>query len=241
MSPNQYIATFVYAKCKDHLRRPLWNSMLQQSNTSLPWCTLGDFNVITDPEEKLEGVTYNMRKSLKFISTIEACGLQDLGFSGQKYTWSNLRGIMFKIWKRLDRDHPSFMEMVSRCWSRDTEGNPMWCFYQKMKRLSATLSSWSKLKFGDIYAKVKEYVEKSRQTKEELISVYNEECRTKLYSINAEYIRYLKMEEFMLKQKTQLQWFKEDDINSKYFHSLIRGRRRKLHIHSIQNEEGTWL
>ncbi|XP_055802719.1 uncharacterized protein LOC129871761 [Solanum dulcamara] len=292
MNPNQFIVTFVYAKCKDHLRRPLWDSMLQQSATSLPWCTLGDFNVITDPQEKLGGVTYNMKKSLEFISIIEACGLQDLGFCGQRYTWSNLRGIMFRIWKRLDRgmvndkwlemmpqttithlpsvgsDHcplllemtdqnqqhtkyfkflncwteqPSFLDTVSNCWNRTMEGNPMWCFHQKMKRLAATLSTWSRLQFGDIYAKVKEYEDKTRHAEEELISSNSEENRTKLHAINAEYIKYLKLEESMLKQKTQLHWFKEGDVNSKYFHALIRGRRRKLYIHKIQNEDDNWV
>ncbi|XP_055826362.1 uncharacterized protein LOC129894731 [Solanum dulcamara] len=292
MNPNQFRVSFVYAKCKDHLRRPLWDNMLQHSNTTLPWCTLGDFNVITEPEEKLGGVTYNMRKSLEFISIIQACGLQDLGFSGQKYTWSNQRGIFFRIWKRLDRgmvndkwlevmpqttithlptvgsdhcpllleftehhqhqikyfkfmncwtDHHSFMDTVSNCWNRNIEGNPMWCFHQKMKRLSNTLSRWSRMQFGDIYAKVKECEAKVRQAEKDLILLNSEECRANLHAINAEYIRYLKLEDSMLKQKTQLQWFKEGDKNFKYFHAIIRGRRRKLFIHRIQNDEGNWL
>ncbi|OIT28452.1 putative ribonuclease h protein, partial [Nicotiana attenuata] len=49
------------------------------------------------------------------------------------------------------------------------------------------------------------------------------------------------VEESVLKQKTQLQWFKDGDANSKYFHSLIRGRRRKLYIHKIKNEDGDWI
>ncbi|XP_055814708.1 uncharacterized protein LOC129884436 [Solanum dulcamara] len=292
MSPNQFITTFVYAKCKDHLRRPLWDSMLQQSTTSLPWCTVGDFNVITDPEEKLGGVMYNMRKSLEFISIIEASGLQDLGFTGQKYTWCNQRGIMSRVWKRLDRgmvndkwletmpltsithlpsvgsDHcpllmemidqhhnpikyfkflncwpeqPSFMDLVENCWSRSIEGNPMWIFHMKMKRLANTLSNWSRNQFGDIHAKVKEYEEAVRQAEEDLINRQSNENRSKLHAINAEYIRYMKMENTILRQKTQLQWFKEGDMNSSYFHALIRGRRRKLYIHRIQTEEGSWV
>ncbi|OIT20481.1 hypothetical protein A4A49_65757, partial [Nicotiana attenuata] len=57
----------------------------------------------------------------------------------------------------------------------------------------------------------------------------------------AKYINYLKLEENILRQKTQLHWFKEGDANSKYFHSLIRGRRRKLYIHKIKDENGTWI
>lgn len=43
-----------------------------------------------------------MKKSLEFIIFIEIWGLIDLNFSGQKFTWSNKRGIAHRIWKRLD-------------------------------------------------------------------------------------------------------------------------------------------
>ncbi|XP_009600115.1 uncharacterized protein [Nicotiana tomentosiformis] len=62
-----------------------------------------------------------------------------------------------------------------------------------------------------------------------------------LMEMNAQYTRHLKVEEEVLKQKTQLQWFKDGDVNSKYFHSLIRGRRRKLFIHKIKDENGDWI
>ncbi|KAK4707018.1 hypothetical protein R3W88_033432 [Solanum pinnatisectum] len=103
--PETYIKTFVYAKCKEYLRKPLWDRLLHFTDTrnATPWCTVEDFNVITDTDEKLGGNTYNMRKSMDFIGIIEACGLMDLGFNGPRFTWSNQRGINFRIWKRLDR------------------------------------------------------------------------------------------------------------------------------------------
>ncbi|WMV50080.1 hypothetical protein MTR67_043465, partial [Solanum verrucosum] len=172
---NQFTITFVYAKCKDHLRRSLWDRILYNAaDNNRPWCSVG--------------------------------------FSGQKYTWSNNRGIHHRIWKRLDRalvndswlekmpqttitnlssigsdhcplllkmvakeeehtkyfkfvncwaNHPNFFDMVKSCWERKVEGNNMWRFHQKLKRLSNTLSTWSRGKFGDIFMKVKEYEEKS--------------------------------------------------------------------------------
>ncbi|KAK4733751.1 hypothetical protein R3W88_008012 [Solanum pinnatisectum] len=102
---TKFTNTFVYVKCKDHLRRPLWDKMLQHasSRTNSLWCAVGDYNVITSTEEKRGGVPYNMRKSMEFIAVTEACGLMDLGFSGQKFTWSNNRGLHNRVWKRLDR------------------------------------------------------------------------------------------------------------------------------------------
>ncbi|KAK4733781.1 hypothetical protein R3W88_008042 [Solanum pinnatisectum] len=68
---EHFTITFVYAKCKDQLRRPLWDKMLHHAaDNNKTWCSVGDFNVITSMEEKLGGVPYNMRKSLDFIAVI---------------------------------------------------------------------------------------------------------------------------------------------------------------------------
>ena len=44
-----------------------------------------------------------------------------------------------------------------------------------------------------------------------------------------------------MKQKNQLQWFKDGDTNSKYFNYIIRGRRRKLFVLKIISEDGEWI
>ena len=81
---KQFTMTFVYAKCKKYLRRPLWDKMLLQDEVEdTPWCSVGDYNVITSTEEKLGVITYNIRKSLDFIAIIEACVLIDMGFTGK--------------------------------------------------------------------------------------------------------------------------------------------------------------
>lgn len=110
-----------------------------------------------------------------------------------------------------------------------------------MKRAAATLSSWSRMQFGYIYAKVKDYEERVKQAEENLIQQNSEENRTTLHGLNAEYIKFMKLEEAILRQKIQSQWFKEGDINSKYFHALIRGRRRRLFIHKILNDDDEWI
>ncbi|KAK4733755.1 hypothetical protein R3W88_008016 [Solanum pinnatisectum] len=290
--PERFMAYFIYAKCKEHMRRPLWDRLLHFANRDIPWCTIGDFNVITNTEEKTSGIPYNMNKSLEFISVIEACGLIDLGYTGLPFTWCNQRAAQARVWKRLDRamvndkwlevmplttiehlsfvgsdhtpltlemvrkndrhikyfkllhcwvDKDSFMETVQKCWDREVTGNPMWQLHQKMKRLTTTLSSWSKREYGDIYVKVKEFEEMIRKTEEKLVSNNTEALIQQLHLINANYIRYLKLEESILKQKTQLQWFKEGDANTKYFHALLRGRRRRLFLHKICTDNDTWI
>nr|XP_033513005.1 uncharacterized protein LOC117277715 [Nicotiana tomentosiformis] len=57
----------------------------------------------------------------------------------------------------------------------------------------------------------------------------------------AEYTRWLNMQDSMLKQKTKIQWLKDGDKNTKYFHSVLRSRRRRLHIQRIRNHRGRWV
>ncbi|KAG5604515.1 hypothetical protein H5410_026007 [Solanum commersonii] len=68
-----------------------------------PWCIGGDFNAIMDPNEKLGGIPHRASKCFEFISTMETCGLSDIGFVGPRYTWCNNRRSGKRIWKRLDR------------------------------------------------------------------------------------------------------------------------------------------
>ena len=52
---------------------------------------MGDFNVISSIDEKLSGREYNINKSFDFIRIIEDCGLIDMGYNGQPFTWCNHR------------------------------------------------------------------------------------------------------------------------------------------------------
>lgn len=92
--PDKFFATYVYAKCRDHLRIPLWERILHLSDRfkDHPWCVVGDFNVITSIEEKMEGIPYNMKKIMESIAVIEGCRLVDLCFTGPKFAWTNNRG-----------------------------------------------------------------------------------------------------------------------------------------------------
>ncbi|XP_049368153.1 uncharacterized protein LOC125833035, partial [Solanum verrucosum] len=117
----------------------------------------------------------------------------------------------------------------------------MWRLHHKIKRVTSTLSNWSKREYGDIFTTVKEFEDTIRKSEEELMTDNNEAVRQKLHQMTGTYIRYLKMEEAILKQKTRLQWFKDGDANTKYFHAFMRGRRRRLFLHKICTENGVWI
>ncbi|KAM3283106.1 pistil-specific extensin-like protein [Capsicum chacoense] len=65
--------------------------------------------------------------------------------------------------------------------------------------------------------------------------------REELNKRQAEYIRLMNLQDNILKKKAQTRWFEEGDSNTKYFHSVIRERRRRLQLNRIKNHKNKWV
>ncbi|XP_004248595.1 uncharacterized protein [Solanum lycopersicum] len=218
---EKFIVTYVYAKCKNQLRKPLWDIMLKRSETMYPWSILGDFNVITSTSEKLDGSDH--------------CPLlMEIG---------DIQSNSIKYFKFLNcsTENESFLKTVENCWKRDVIGNPMWNFHTKLRRLTKTLREWSKQEYGDVFVKVKLYEELVKRAENDMICNQSIENSEKLNAINAKYIKYYKLEYKILQQKTQLHWLQEGDANTKYFHAVIRGKRNRMAIHKLMDDSGNWI
>ena len=74
-----------------------------KSKYSLPWLYVGDFNEITRAHEKLGGRLRSSKQMEDFRDVLDECGFQDLGFSGNKFTWCNGHEEGHTVWERLDR------------------------------------------------------------------------------------------------------------------------------------------
>lgn len=85
-------------------RRDSWEMLrCLDDKSNLPWCIFEDFNDMMCVDEK-RGVRPQPRCLLEgFATTVNECGLADLGFVGEKFTWEKLRGQHNWIQERLDR------------------------------------------------------------------------------------------------------------------------------------------
>lgn len=73
------------------------------SRSTIPWWILGDFNDMVFEFEKVGRRPHPRHLLEGFHTTITQCGLEDLGFSGCRYTWEKSRGTSRWIQERLDR------------------------------------------------------------------------------------------------------------------------------------------
>jgi exonuclease III len=123
-------------------REASWNLLAHlQPTTSLPWLCVGDFNEITDNNEKSGGAVRHDSQMALFRSTLEVCCLYDLGFSGPMFTWSNCREGGHLIEERLDRAIANqewcdrFCEAaVSVLAGQSSDHNPLWVNFKKAPR-----------------------------------------------------------------------------------------------------------
>ncbi|XP_058068824.1 uncharacterized protein LOC131218159 [Magnolia sinica] len=94
----------VYAKCSRILRRSLWSNLISISNSIAgPWAVAGDFNALANSTERFERRRQPNTGDDEFAEAINDAGLLDVGFSDNRFTWSNNHDGNSQIWARLDR------------------------------------------------------------------------------------------------------------------------------------------
>lgn len=142
-----------------------------------------------------------------------------------------------KFWTK----HKEVKSIVQNNWVVDFKGCPFQVLQTKLKRVKKALLEWSIREFGNIFVK--------KATLEDMISVKETkfeldrtpENRAQLHKVEADLKRFLKLEEEFWKQKAGMKWFIHGDRNTKFFHSYVQGRRRKLHLHEISDDNGHLL
>lgn len=91
-------AFVVCAKCTRLLRKELWDCLMNISvDIQEPWMVKGDFNVMLNRDERLHGAVLQDGSMEDFAIALSHCGLMDVGFEGNKFTWTN-----FHMFQRLD-------------------------------------------------------------------------------------------------------------------------------------------
>jgi exonuclease III len=76
---------------------------LSNNDTNKNWLLFGDFNIILSSREKEGGNPIENNITTMFRSTLTLCGLHDLGFEGDIFTWTNRNQGDQIIKARLDR------------------------------------------------------------------------------------------------------------------------------------------
>ena len=96
--------TGFYRWPEEQIKHESWQ-LLKHLHTriSAPWICVGDYNEILSSDEKQGGVPKPLNHMEAFWATLLHCGLEDIGFQGNIFTWNNGRHGNAFVQKRLDR------------------------------------------------------------------------------------------------------------------------------------------
>ena len=101
----------IYGPSKKNNRPRFWDSLLDMGvGYHGPWMCIGDFHMILSQSDKFGGRLYACSSNDAFHGFLATCGMIDLGFSGNPFTWSN---------KRMDH------HLIKECLDRGI-ANPFW-------------------------------------------------------------------------------------------------------------------
>ena len=144
----------------------------------------------------------------------------------------------FNYWVR----HPEFKVTIENSWNQHVTGTPMVILQRKLKRLKQSLKDFNKVFYADISTKVKAKRDELAGIQGTLLDNPN---RNDLVQLERKLIHELYelviAEESLFKQKSRIQWLKERDSNTTFFHKMVAAKQSRNTISSLLNSEGRRL
>jgi hypothetical protein len=137
--------------------------------------------------------------------------------------------------------HSDFKSLAKSWWEQAEidHGSCMYKFQQRLKNFKQRLKIWNKESFGNITQSIKTIVGRL----EEIQGIFIAGSRTTELMQEEEHLKMQleerrKQEEILWKQKSRVQWLKEGEKNTKFFHKAMIHRRHINRISHLEDSQG---
>jgi hypothetical protein len=130
--------------------------------------------------------------------------------------------------------------MVSDVWNKETRGNTaMQRWQNKIRRLRQFLRGWAKNMNGAYKKEKQELLRKAEEIDKKAESQLLRQCEWDLrQSIHERITHLLREEEVKWFQRAKTTTILKGDNNTKYFHMVANGKRKKTRIFHLEQDEG---
>ncbi|KAL9665939.1 hypothetical protein QQ045_000260 [Rhodiola kirilowii] len=208
-----------------------------------PWMVSGDFNCIRSQREKMNGSRVRESDTKELSEFLEASGLRDISFSDHSPAICRVvvRSLMRKwfiqsFWTGTNQ----FKDCLNQKWKLGAWN--LFMLQRNLKEFKRDLIFAMKDFRGDMTIRVDQSRVSLQETQKMMQLNPNSEEWSRKEALDLHNLRKLLRYQFMFNcQKARLNWAKEGDLNTKYFHALIKGRRSCNVIRCVQTEEGEFL
>jgi hypothetical protein len=118
----------------------------------------------------------------------------------------------------------------------------MFCFQQRLKNFKHQVHQWNKDVFGNIFQERKALEQKLEDLQDRVIQMgYMVTQQQEENTIKRKLEERYKQEEILWRHKSHVQWLKEGEKNSKFFHRSMIHRRFINHITKLEDDQGNTL
>ncbi|CAL1400383.1 unnamed protein product [Linum trigynum] len=133
-------------------------------------------------------------------------------------------------------DNPEVRAMVNYVWQEDIQGTPMFCLWERLKKLRHLLYDWSRAGTTNSLRNIR-----TLQGEIDRIKLVHPIDWEVVRELEVELNRQWEAEEIYWQQKSRVHWLKRGDKNSSYFHTVTRARRKRNFVDGLRNENGEWI
>ncbi|XP_074291613.1 uncharacterized protein LOC141618418 [Silene latifolia] len=227
----QFYFTVVYVFNAILDREPLWSYLQRIYNQQQGrWAIGRDFNCVLQSSERLGG-NVNLAESEPFQQCLDECKLWIF-----KLQELSIHGIISNLLKQ--EGIAGFQEAAHTIWHQFVHGTRMFSVVKKLKLLKPELKKMNKTHFSEIenntdLAMTKLFhIQKLRAHSPGNEDLVHQEIEA---SQQARELQVAKLA--FLKQKAKAHWLTEGDMNTTYFHGILKTKRNKKFIHQIMDHE----
>ncbi|XP_073355415.1 uncharacterized protein [Aegilops tauschii subsp. strangulata] len=225
----------------------MWDKLRElKEKSDLPWTIVGDFNEAVWQFEHFSLTPRAERQMESFREALDDCALTDLGFSGVPFTYDNKRAVrlqaeQLKQNKRRCRQYELFWErasdlpeVIEQAWAAAGDKSDMEAIQSCLGNVMKSLQNWSSRKFGNILKHLQE-------VRTELEGMLNSGAdSTEVRRVSDKLNELLYKEEMLWLQRSRINWLREGDRNTKFFHRKAIWRAKKNKISKLQ-ANGNWI
>ncbi|KAK3033970.1 hypothetical protein RJ639_034134 [Escallonia herrerae] len=227
-------------------KRKFWDEMDTTAKAfNGPWLCMGDFNAVVDQTEKKVGLPERLDKAyfnLEWRALFQDAAITHIPGKSSDHLPIVLHtpsskppsSKPFKFEAAWTRDLSSH-QVVKSAWRKQFFGTPEFMLCQRTYNVSQALRRWNITHFGHIQAQIKKLSEYLDNVQQQEPTVRNMELQR---NIQNQIDEQCSREEWLWHQKSRLQWIKDGDRNTKFFHLSTIIRRRQNSIDFIKDKHG---
>jgi hypothetical protein len=132
---------------------------------------------------------------------------------------------------------PDYHEMLEKTWNEVRNGSQSlqstWCCLQQV---ASSLQVWSRESFGSVQMEIKRLEKKLKSIRLQPRSKANNQVAE---NVEGRLCELFEREEVMARQRSRVDWLREGDRNTAFFHARASARRRTNRIRALIREDGS--